>query len=107
MRRLWPAVLLLALGHYLLTSMLLYYAMSASYDYFDNGTLPGGRELIAGQLVNVLMFPGYPISERIGLGWLAPVHALLQLLTHLLWGAGICLLGVWASGPFRRKTDLG
>lgn len=102
MRRRWLLIIAFAVLHYIALTGLTFAAMSAMYDWFDTGRVLTRSEQAVSRLADVLAFPAFPISMRIGMGRLGPIHALLQVLNSLLWGTGLYLLIAWALGWHRK-----
>jgi hypothetical protein len=94
----------LALAHYMAATLAVAVAFSGSMDAFDTGRPLSAAARLAGVVAEVLMFPGYNISTKIGIGWLRPLHDLISVANSLLWGGALYLLGL---ALFRRAGRRG
>lgn len=105
MKRRALIILVLAFCHYMALWIMSLMAFRMSMGRFDRGDPPPTQtETVLWNVVTVMNFPVYPISMRIGLGWLYPVHIMLGILGSILWASLLYLLFTRLLG-FRRRPD--
>lgn len=96
----------LALLHFWLSFVAGMTAFSLFMGRFDTGWgEPTLRERVAGGVAHGLDWPMLPLRERIGLGWLEPLHWVLIVLNSFLWAVGILLLLRWAGKARTEAID--
>jgi hypothetical protein len=102
----WIALWLIpviAAVHFAVTTLTVFAASAAGYRRFDTGALPTASEQLTDGIATILMFPMYPVCERIGIARVAFLGWLPEVLNSLLWAVCLYLLLKLCIGrPARR-----
>jgi hypothetical protein len=88
----WWLVPVITVVHFVATTLAVFAASAAGYRRFDTGALPTASDQLIGTIANVLMFPMYPVCERIGFARIVFLGWLPEILNSLLWAVCLCLL---------------
>jgi hypothetical protein len=82
----------IAVVHFVAATLVVFAASAAGYRRFDAGELPTANDQLIGTIASILMFPMYPLCERIAIAWIAFLGWLLEILNSLLWAVCLYLL---------------